>query len=96
MKKRFVESRKITRHLKSIHPLYGVTAVALNPALNLLARWEKRRGGGTINPVLDLHYTWSIRYHIFLGYRRFLAEHRQMQTQLVAMQPSLAKKTVNE
>jgi glycosyltransferase involved in cell wall biosynthesis len=96
LKKRFVESGKITRHLKGLHSIYGVAALAMNPPLKLLAAWDRRRGTGPINSVLDLHYTSSIRYHIFLGYRRFLAEHRQTPTKLVAIPPSLAKKTVNE
>jgi glycosyltransferase involved in cell wall biosynthesis len=97
LKKRFVESGKITRHLKGLHPIYGMATLALNPPLKLLTAWDRGRGSGVINPILDLHYTWSIRYHIFLGYRRFVAEHSQMKTQLVpAIQTSLAKKTVNE
>jgi glycosyltransferase involved in cell wall biosynthesis len=97
LKKRFVESGRFTRHLKNLHPLYGMAKIPLVPPLKLLTAWDKWRGTGRISRLLDLHYTWSIRYHMFLGYRRYVAEHREVQSQLVtAIQPSLAKKTVNE
>ena len=97
LKKRFVESGRITRHLKNLHPLYGMAKLALDPAMKLLTAWDKRRGTGRITRLLDFHYTSSIRYHIFLGYRRYVSECRPVQSQLVAaIQPSLAKKIANE
>jgi glycosyltransferase involved in cell wall biosynthesis len=94
LKKRFVESGRITRHLKNFHPLYRATAIAMGPLLKLLTVWENRRGNGKIMRLIDMHYSWSVRYHFFLGYRRYLNEHKQADNQVVgAIQPSLAKKS---
>jgi hypothetical protein len=75
LKGRFVESGRITRHLKGLHPLYRGLALALTPLINVLTFFEKQRGTGRISSTLDMHYAWSVRYHFFLGYRRYLNDH---------------------
>ena len=42
------------------------------PFLKGLIGWEMRRGTGKVNPALDQHYYWGIRYHFFLGYREYV------------------------
>jgi glycosyltransferase involved in cell wall biosynthesis len=74
LKSRFVKGGPVIRCLKHFHAGYKVFATAMNPLLNSLARWERRRGNGSVSWLSDAHYTWSIRYHFFLGYRRYLDE----------------------
>ena len=94
LKKRFVENGRITRHLKNVHPLYRMTAVAMAPLLTLLTSWEEHRGTGKILRLTDVHYSSSVRYHFFLGYRRYMKERRHYQSDPIgAIQPSLAKKS---
>ena len=93
LKKRFVESGRMTRHLKSFHPLYRWSAVVMAPLFRILTNWERRRGTGQILRLIDMHYNWSVRYHFFLGYRRYTKDQRQSQTKLVTPLPSLAKKS---
>jgi hypothetical protein len=95
LKKRFVENGRITRHLKNFHVLYRATALAMAPLLKLLTLWESRRGNGKIMRLIDMHYSWAVRYHFFLGYRRHTKQRKQAENQtLGAIQPSLAKKSV--
>ena len=97
LKKRFVESSRIARHLKSVHLLYGWSAAAMSPFLKLLAHWEKRRGTAPLTWFMDVHYSWSIRYHIFLGYHRYSKDRRRVSHELVApIQPALAKELSNQ
>jgi glycosyltransferase involved in cell wall biosynthesis len=92
LKKRFVESSRIARHLKSIHSLYGWTAAAMSPVIKLLANWEKTRGTAPLTRLMDVHYSWSIRYHIFLGYQRYSKDQRRLRHKIAApIQPALAK-----
>ncbi len=95
LKKRFVESGRVIRRLKSFHSLYRMSAATMAPLLSLLTDWEKRRGSGRVTALMDLHYRYSVRYHFFLGYRRYLKEHSQSSPPLVTstpVQPSFAKK----
>ena len=32
----------------------------------------KGRGSGNVNPMLNQHYYWAIRYNFFLGYREYV------------------------
>ena len=97
LKTRFVENGRLTRHLKNVHPLYRATTVTMSPLVRLLTTWEKRRGTGKIMRLTDTHYSWSVRYHFFLGYHRYTKEQNQSQNTLInTIQPSLAKKSVNE
>src|SRR5437870_10271356 len=48
LKRRFVESGRMTRHLKSFHPLYRWAAVVMAPLFRILTNWERRRGTGQI------------------------------------------------
>src|SRR6266704_853276 len=93
LKRRFVESGRMTRHLKSFHPLYRWSAVVMAPLFRILTNWERRRGTGQILRLIDMHYNWSVRYHFFLGYRRYTKDQRQSQTKFVTPLPSLAKKS---
>jgi hypothetical protein len=93
LKKRFVESSRVARRLKSIHSLYGWTAAAMSPLMRMLANWEKKRGTAPLTRVVDVHYTWSIRYHIFLGYHRYTKDQRSIRQKVAApIQSPLAEK----
>jgi glycosyltransferase involved in cell wall biosynthesis len=92
LKKRFVESSRIARRLKSLHSLYRWAAEAMAPLFTMLTNWEKSRGTGSLTRLMDVHYSWSIRYHFFLGYHRYSKDQRQARHQLVTpIQPALAK-----
>jgi glycosyltransferase involved in cell wall biosynthesis len=92
LKKRFVESSRISRHLKSIHSLYRWTAAAMSPLVGMLTNWEKTRGTAPLTRLTDVHYSWSIRYHFFLGYHRFTKDQGRVRPALVPpIQPALAK-----
>jgi glycosyltransferase involved in cell wall biosynthesis len=92
LKERFVESGRFTRRLKSFHMFYKWAAAAMSPFLSLLARWEKTRGTAPVTRLMDLHYSWSIRYQFFLGYQRYCKEHSRAHREItVPIQPSLAK-----
>jgi hypothetical protein len=72
--------------------VYGWTAAAISPFIRLLANWEKKRGTVPLMRVMDVHYTWSIRYHIFLGYRRYAKDQRTVRQKIATpIQPPLAK-----
>ena len=95
LKKRFVENGRITRRIKNFHPLYKWAAVAMAPIFGALTGWERRRGSGRVTRFIDVHYQLSIRYHFFLGYRRYLKDQSHSQSSLVTpIQPSFAKKIV--
>jgi glycosyltransferase involved in cell wall biosynthesis len=97
LKKRFVESSRIARHLKSIHSLYRWAAAALSPLVQLVTNWEKTRGTSSLTRLMDTHYCWSIRYHFFLGYHRYSKDQKGVRPELVApIQPALAKEYQNE
>jgi glycosyltransferase involved in cell wall biosynthesis len=92
LKPRFVESCRIARHLKSIHALYGWTAAVMSPLSKLLSLWETRRGSAPLTRLTDAHYSWSIRYHFFLGYHRYTKDRGRVRRELVTpIQPALAK-----
>ena len=92
LKKRFVESSRIGKRLKSVHSLYGWTAAAMSPFINLLASWEERRGSAPLTRPMDIHYSWSIRYHFFLGYHRYSTDQTLRREMAPPMKPALAKK----
>ena len=69
---RFTNNCKCVRLLKRLHPVYRFLRSALDPICEGLIGWENRRGTGKINPLLDQHYRWEIRYHFFLGYRDYV------------------------
>src|SRR5206468_10605935 len=56
LKKRFVESSLVARHLKSVHSLHRWTATAMSPLVTLLANWETNRGTAPVTPLMDVHY----------------------------------------
>src|SRR2546425_6476928 len=91
LKKRFVESSRIGRHLKNIHSLYRWTAAAMSPLLTLLTRWEQTRGTARLTRLMDAHYNWSIRYHFFVGYHLYSKDHRIRRDFGTSFQPALAK-----
>jgi glycosyltransferase involved in cell wall biosynthesis len=92
LKNRFVESSRVARRLKCIHSLYRWAASAMSPLLSLLTNWEKRRGTGSLTRLMDVHYSWSIRYHFFLGYHRYSKEEKRQRHELLTpIQPTLAK-----
>jgi glycosyltransferase involved in cell wall biosynthesis len=92
LKKRFVESSRIARRLKSLHSLYRWATMATTPIFRMLTNWEKTRGTGPLTRVMDIHYNWSIRYYFFLGYHRYTKDQRQIRHELVnPVQPALAK-----
>jgi len=92
LKRRFVESSRIARHLKSVHLLYRWAATLMSPLLRLLTNWEKTRGTSPVTRLMDVHYSWSIRYHFFLGYHRYLKDHKRIRHDVVApIQPPLGK-----
>jgi glycosyltransferase involved in cell wall biosynthesis len=94
LRSRFVESSRIARHLKSIHSLYGWTAAVMSPFVKLLANWEKTRGTAPLTRWMDLHYRWSIRYHIFLGYHRYSKDPKWLRHDtVVPIKQALAKVT---
>jgi glycosyltransferase involved in cell wall biosynthesis len=92
LKNRFVEGSRIARRLKCVHSLYRWAAAAMSPFLSLLTTWEQRRGTVPLTRLMDAHYSWSIRYHFFVGYHRYSREERRDRHELVTpMQPALAK-----
>jgi glycosyltransferase involved in cell wall biosynthesis len=93
LKKRFVESGRITKRLKNLHVLYRWAAGAIEPVFRMMTNWEKTRGTGPVTRLMDMHYNWSIRYHFFLGYQRYIKDEGQAQHQTATpMQPALAEK----
>ena len=74
LKNRFVENNRIAKRLRSIHSFYPLAAGAMSPFITLLICWEKTRGSRQLSRLMDLHYNWSIRYHIFIGYNRFFRD----------------------
>jgi glycosyltransferase involved in cell wall biosynthesis len=72
LRKRFTESGKRTHLLKRLHLGYRALQSVLDPFSRGLIGWERRRGTGKVNPALDQHYYWAIRYHFFLGYREYV------------------------
>jgi glycosyltransferase involved in cell wall biosynthesis len=94
LKKRFVESGRITKRLKHLHVLYRWAAGAIEPVFKTVTNWEKTRGTVPVTRLMDVHYNWSIRYHFFLGYHRYTKEFQQhAQPELATpMQPALAEK----
>ena len=58
--------------LKRLHVGYRVLLSVFDPVFEGLIGWEMRRGTGKVNPALDQHYYWAIRYHFFLGYREYV------------------------
>lgn len=92
LKKRFVESGRITKRLKNLHLLYRWAAGAMAPLFGVLTTWEKSRGTGSVTRLMDVHYNSSIRYHFFVGYHRYTRGQRQARHPLVPpIQPALAK-----
>jgi glycosyltransferase involved in cell wall biosynthesis len=92
LKKRFVESSRFARHLKSIHSLYGWAALAMSPFIKLLNLWENTRGTREVSGLMDAHYTWSIRYHFFLGYNHYSKDRWRVHHEVATpIQPALAK-----
>lgn len=90
LKKRFVESGRITKRLKNFHVLYRWAAGAMAPVFRMLTSWEKARGTGTVTRVLDVHYNSSIRYHFFVGYHRYIKD--QTRELVTPIQPQVAKR----
>jgi len=72
LRKRFTESGKRIHVLKRLHAGYRVVLSVFDPLFEGLIGWETRRGTGKVNPALDQHYYWGIRYHFFLGYREYV------------------------
>jgi glycosyltransferase involved in cell wall biosynthesis len=72
LRSRFTESGKRVRLLKRLHPGYRIFRSAFDPLCKGLVGWESRRGTGKVNPVLEQHYFWAIRYNFFLGYREYV------------------------
>jgi len=91
LKKRFVECSRIGRHLRSVHPLYRWSTALMAPVVKLLTDWEKTRGTRPLTNVMDVHYSWSIRYHFFLGYHRHSKELGARRELITPIQPALAK-----
>jgi glycosyltransferase involved in cell wall biosynthesis len=72
LEKRFVENGRFTKLLKRLHPIYRLSANAVESASRWLARREAGHGStGPISRLLRIHYYWSSRYHFFLGYNQF-------------------------
>jgi glycosyltransferase involved in cell wall biosynthesis len=94
LKKRFVESGRITRRLKNLHVLYKWATGAIDPVFRMATNWEKTRGTVPVTRLMDVHYSWSIRYHFFLGYQRYSKEYRRhaQHQSATPMQPALAEK----
>lgn len=93
LKKRFVESGRITKRVKNFHVLYRWAAGATDPLVRMVTNWEKTRGTGPVTRLMDVHYNWSIRYHFFLGYHRYTKDQGQAEHQLAApIQPALGEK----
>jgi glycosyltransferase involved in cell wall biosynthesis len=72
LRKRFTENSKRTQIMKRLHMGYRVLRSVWDPFCKRLVGWERRRGTGKVNAALDQHYYWSIRYHFFLGYRKYV------------------------
>src|SRR5439155_5171106 len=87
LKKRFVGSSRIGRHLRSVHPLYRWTATAMSPLLKLVTKWEQTRGTAPLTQLMHAHYGWSIRYHFFLGYHRYSKDHRVRREPVTPINP---------
>lgn len=92
LKTRFVESSRFARRLKSIHSLYGWATVAMSPFVKLLNLWENTRGTRPVTRLMDAHYSWSIRYHFFLGYHHYSKDQKPVHHEVATpIQPALAK-----
>jgi len=92
LKKRFVESRPVAKHLKCIHTLYRWSTAAMSPLVSLMTSWEKTRGTAPLTRLMDVHYNWSIRYSFFLGYHRYSKDQGRIRRELpTSMQTPLAK-----
>lgn len=96
LKQRFVENGRLARHLKNFHPLYKWSSWAMKPVLSVLTALERRRGTGRISRLLDLHYQSSVRYHFFLGYRRYLTNRNNPPLPSHKFSRRLQKKPSNE
>jgi glycosyltransferase involved in cell wall biosynthesis len=93
LKKRFVESGRITKRLKNFHLLYKWATGLTDPLFRIVTNWEKSRGTVPVTGLMDVHYNWSIRYHFFLGYHRYARDQRLARHPLsVPIQPPLAEK----
>jgi glycosyltransferase involved in cell wall biosynthesis len=71
LRKRFVENGKRTPLLKRFHFLYKLFYTVVSPFAAVLARVEERRGSGPVTPIMDLHFTWAVRYHFFIGFSQY-------------------------
>lgn len=92
LRKRFVDSGRITRRLKNFHLLYKWAAGAMTPLVGMLTKWEKTRGTGALTRLMDVHYNSSIRYHFFVGYHRYTTDQTLSEGQMVKpLQSALAK-----
>jgi glycosyltransferase involved in cell wall biosynthesis len=92
LKTRFVDSCRIAKHLKSVHPLYRWASFAMSPVVTLMTNWERTRGTVPLTRLMDEHYNWSIRYYFFLGYHRYLKDRGRVRHDVVPpIQPTLAK-----
>ena len=87
LRKRFKENGKRTHVLKSLHVGYRVLLSVFDPVFEGLIGWEMRRGTGKVNPALDQHYYWAIRYHFFLGYREYVRSAENGQTRDAVLKP---------
>jgi glycosyltransferase involved in cell wall biosynthesis len=72
LRKRFTENGRRTHMLKHLHVGYRMALSIFDPIFEGLIGWETRRGTGKVNPALDQHFYWGIRYHFFLGYREYV------------------------
>lgn len=87
LRKRFKENGKRTDVLKRLHVGYRVLLSVFDPVFEGLIGWEMRRGTGKVNPALDQHYYWAIRYHFFLGYREYVRSAENGQTRDPVLKP---------
>src|SRR5262245_40976248 len=87
LKTRFVDSCRFARHLKGIHPLYRWASTAMSALITLMTNWERTRGSVPLTRLMDVHYSWSIRYYFFLGYHRYLKDRSRVHHDLPPIQP---------
>ena len=87
LRKRFTDNGKRTHMLKRLHVGYRVLLSVFDPVFEGLIGWEMRRGTGRVNPALDQHYYWSIRYHFFLGYREYVRSAQNGQPRDAVLKP---------
>jgi glycosyltransferase involved in cell wall biosynthesis len=86
LRKRFTDNGKRSHVLKRLHVGYRVLLSVFDPVFEGLIGWEMRRGTGKVNPALDQHYYWAIRYHFFLGYREYVRSAENGQTRDAVLQ----------